>query len=100
MSYPAPKRLAPQAKAQNQTVPSQTSDDEVTLTVSVTNKRLWPLSGLSKEAFTLMADKSPLEITSFSNNEAPQSVGVILDMSGSMDGKKSARHAMQFLKTS
>jgi len=64
----------------------------------VTNKRSWPFVGLSKEAFTVTDDKKPREITSFSHEDVPQSVGVILDMSGSMGGKKSARYAVQFFE--
>lgn len=43
-----------------------------------------------------MDDKTPREITSFSHDDVPHSMGVILDMSSSMDEKKSARHATQF----
>jgi Ca-activated chloride channel family protein len=68
----------------------------VVLTVSVTNKRLLPFSGLSKEAFTITDEKTPREITSFSSGGGPHSIGVILDMSGSMSGNKLAAQAALF----
>lgn len=58
------------------------------LTVTVSNKQLKPFGGLSKEAFTVVDDKTPREITSFSNDDAPHSIGIVFDMSGSMSGKR------------
>lgn len=66
------------------------------MSVNVTNKRGWPLSGLSKEAFTLVDEKTPLEITSFSNEDAPYSMGVVLDMSRSVTGKNLSHAVILF----
>jgi Ca-activated chloride channel family protein len=96
-AYSAVPQFSPHhTAAQTKTASVKTDDDEVVLTVTVTNKRLKPLSGLSKESFTVMDDKTPREITSFSNEDEPQSIGVILDMSSSMRGKKTARYAVEF----
>jgi Ca-activated chloride channel family protein len=43
-----------------------------------------------------MDDKTPREITSFSNEDTPRSIGIIFDMSGSMQGNKLASHAALF----
>jgi Ca-activated chloride channel family protein len=58
---------------------------------------------LSKNAFTVMDDKKPQEITFFSDDDSPVSVGVIFDVSGSMGGDKikRARDALsKFIQTS
>ncbi|MBD0369412.1 MAG: VWA domain-containing protein [Pyrinomonadaceae bacterium] len=95
-AYPAPQLSQQQMKAQTQTASTKSGDEELMLTVTVSNKRLVPFSGLSKEAFTVMDDKTPREITSFSNDDAPHSIGVIFDMSGSMSEKKLTRPVALF----
>ena len=49
------------------------------------------VSGLSKSAFAVFDDKQPQEITFFSDDDSPVSVGVIFDVSGSMSGDKVKR---------
>ena len=61
------------------------------------------VSGLSKNAFTVLDDKQPQDISFFSDDDAPVSVGVIFDVSGSMSGDKirRARDALsKFIQTS
>jgi Ca-activated chloride channel family protein len=61
------------------------------------------VSGLEKNAFTIYDNKEPQEITFFSDEDAPVSVGVIFDVSGSMSGDKikRARQALsRFIETS
>jgi len=61
------------------------------------------VSGLSKTAFSVLDDKKPQEITFFSDDDSPVSVGVIFDVSGSMSGDKvkRARDALsKFIQTS
>ena len=43
---------------------------------------------LGKGAFTVLDDKKPQEITFFSDDDSPVSVGVIFDLSGSMSGER------------
>jgi Ca-activated chloride channel family protein len=59
--------------------------------------------GLTKEAFSVFDDKEPQEITFFSDEDAPVSLGVIFDVSGSMGKDKitKAREALKnFIETS
>jgi len=77
--------------------------DLITLTVTVTDTYGRYVSGLSKTAFAVLDDKRPQDITFFSDDDAPVSVGVIFDVSGSMSGDKirRARDALaNFIQTS
>jgi Ca-activated chloride channel family protein len=80
-----------------------THTDLITLTVTVTDSYGRYVSGLSKSAFSVLDDKQPQEITFFSDDDSPVSVGVIFDVSGSMSGDKvkRARDALsKFIQTS
>jgi Ca-activated chloride channel family protein len=80
-----------------------TNTDLITLTVTVTDTYGRYVSGLSKTAFSVLDDKQPQEITYFSDDDSPVSVGVIFDVSGSMSGDKvrRARDALsKFIQTS
>jgi Ca-activated chloride channel family protein len=59
------------------------------------------VTGLDKENFKLYEDKIEQEIQQFSSEDAPLSVGVVFDTSGSMGSKlqKSRQAVAQFLKT-
>lgn len=77
--------------------------DLITLTVTVTDTYGRYVSGLSQKAFTIFDEKQPQEITYFSDDDSPVSVGVIFDVSGSMSGDKirNAREALaKFIQTS
>ncbi|MEA2173621.1 MAG: Ca-activated chloride channel [Blastocatellia bacterium] len=77
--------------------------DLITMTVTVTDTYGRFVSGLSKKAFTVLDEKVPQEITFFSDDDAPVSVGVVFDVSGSMNGDKirRAREALsKFIQTS
>src|SRR6185295_8335760 len=83
--------------------PVITQTDLITLTVTVTDTYGRYVSGLGKGAFTVLDEKKPQEITFFSDDDAPVSVGVIFDLSGSMSGDKikRAREALaKFVQTS
>jgi Ca-activated chloride channel family protein len=69
----------------------KTNTDLITLTVTVTDTYGRYVSGLSQKAFTVLDDKQEQEITYFSDDDAPVSVGVVFDFSGSMSGDKIAR---------
>jgi Ca-activated chloride channel family protein len=58
--------------------------DSMVLKVTVTDKRGLFVDSLDKTAFALYDDKIPQEITSFVATDEPLSVGIILDLSGSL----------------
>ncbi len=66
----------------------------VTATVSDDNGHF--VSGLTKDDFTIFEDGQQQEITNFSNEHVPVSLGILLDTSGSMTPEKmsSARSAI------
>lgn len=87
-----PSRETPQAVAVPQVTPapeaSSTPDPELTLlTVSVTDDYGRNVSGLGRERFTLYEGDEPREILYFDASEAPQSVGIVFDVSRSMRDK-------------
>jgi Ca-activated chloride channel homolog len=68
----------------------------VVVNVSVTDKRFRQISGLNKEHFEIYEDKVRQQIEFFNDDEKPASVGVIFDLSGSMNNKMSrAREAIK-----
>jgi len=77
--------------------------DLVTLTLTVTDPFNRYVSGLTKKAFTVNDNGQEQEIIYFSDTDAPVSLGIIFDISGSMNGEKiaKARHALErFISTS
>jgi Ca-activated chloride channel homolog len=74
----------------------------VLIPVTVTDPMNRFVTGLEKESFKIYEDKKEQQITQFSSDDAPLSVGVLFDCSGSMGPKlRSAREAVaQFFKTS
>ncbi|HEX7313239.1 MAG TPA: VWA domain-containing protein [Pyrinomonadaceae bacterium] len=77
--------------------------DLITLTVTVTDTYGRFVTGLGKNAFTILDDKTQQEITFFSDEDAPVSLGIVFDVSGSMGGEKigRAREALsKFIDTS
>ncbi len=73
----------------------------VLIPVTVTDPLNRFVTGLEKENFKLSEDKVDQNITAFSSEDAPLSVGVIFDCSGSMSNKleKSRQAVAQFFKT-
>ncbi len=79
------------------------NSDLITLNISVTDPEGRAVPGLDKSAFTVYDDKVPQEVTFFSDEDAPASVGIVFDVSGSMSGDKimRAREALaRFIETS
>lgn len=77
--------------------------DLVTLTLTVTDYFGRYVSGLTKDAFTIWDDNEEQEITYFSDADAPVSLGILFDISGSMSTEKiaKARNALErFINTS
>jgi Mg-chelatase subunit ChlD len=73
----------------------------VLINVTVTDPLNRFVTGLEKEHFKLFEDKVEQKITQFSSEDAPLSVGLVFDASGSMGNKlqKSRQAAAQFFKT-
>ncbi len=73
----------------------------VPIPVAVTDPMSRFVTGLDKENFKLSENGVDQEITQFSSEDAPLSVGLVFDTSGSMGSKlqKSRQAVAQFLKT-
>jgi VWFA-related protein len=73
----------------------------VLIPVTVTDPLNRFVTGLDKENFKISEDKADQTITTFSSEDAPISVGVVFDCSGSMGDKlvKSRQAVAQFFKT-
>src|ERR1700722_1590465 len=73
----------------------------VVIPVTVTDPTNRFVLGLDKEDFSIFEDSVEQKITHFSGEDAPLSVGILIDTSGSMDLKMetSRRAVTEFLKT-
>ena len=73
----------------------------VLIPVQVTTRDGSPVTDLNKENFRLYEDDVEQKITTFSKEDAPLSIGLLLDASGSMRNKmrKSSEAAATFFKT-
>ena len=73
----------------------------VLINVTVTDPMARLVTGLEKDHFSITEDKTDQEITQFGAEDAPISLGIVFDASGSMGHKMSkAREAVaQFFKT-
>ena len=83
------------------TKPMKVDVSLVLVPVTITDPMNRLVTGLDKDNFQLFEDKEPQEIRHFSSEDAPVSLGVIFDMSGSMTSKiERAREAViEFFKT-
>ena len=67
----------------------RTSVDLVVLRATVRDGKGAPVAGLGKEDFQVFEDKIPQQIESFSHEDVPVTVGLVIDNSGSMRSKRS-----------
>lgn len=77
--------------------------DLVTLTLTIMDPYGRLVSGLNKNAFTIYDNNEVQDIEFFSDVDAPISIGILFDVSGSMSGEKiqKARKALErFISTS
>jgi Ca-activated chloride channel family protein len=81
--------------------PTKVDVDLVLVPVTVTDDWNRIVTGLDKENFTVMEGNQLQEVKHFSSEDAPLSLGVIFDMSGSMSDKieKSREAVIEFFKT-
>ena len=83
------------------TKPYRKDVDMVLVPVTITDPLNRLVTGLDRDNFNLFEGKDRQEIKTFSSEDAPVSIGVIFDMSGSMSSKiERAREAViEFFKT-
>jgi len=83
------------------TKPLKKNVDLVLVPVMITDPMNRLVAGLEKDSFVLTEDGQPQQIRSFSSEDAPISLGVIFDVSGSMADKidKSRRAVLEFFRT-
>lgn len=61
--------------------------DLVTLTVTVLDRQGQPVSGLRREDIEIYEDKIKQQVEFFSERETPASIGIVFDVSGSMQSR-------------
>jgi Ca-activated chloride channel family protein len=83
-SAEAPKRVTAESAA------FRTDSELVLVPVTVVDRRGAVVNGLGSGAFTLTEDGAQQPIRAFSEEDAPVSLGIVLDLSGSMKGYLSA----------
>jgi Ca-activated chloride channel family protein len=81
--------------------PIQVDVDLVLVNVTVTDDWNRIVTGLDKENFTVVEGNELQQVRHFSSEDAPLSLGVIFDMSGSMSDKitKAREAVIEFMKT-
>ncbi len=97
------QQAEPTPPEQDPDAPVRIKTDLVTLTLTVTDVYGRYVMGLGKKAFTVFDNNQEQEISFFSDTDAPVSLGVLFDVSGSMSGEKiqKARKALsRFINTS
>jgi Ca-activated chloride channel family protein len=74
----------------------KTGVELINVTATVTDETGRFVSGLHKEDFRVYQDNELQEVTHFTNERVPVSLGIVLDTSGSMEGEKmnAAREAL------
>lgn len=95
------KASTPDSALDTHTAPIKKKVDLVLVPVTITDQMDRLVTGLDKDNFQVFEGKEKQDIQHFSNEDAPVSVGIIFDMSGSMTDKiERAREAVvQFCKT-
>lgn len=75
------------------------STEIVSLTVSVTDRMGRAVAGLAKDDFVVFDEGIRQEISHFSDTDVPASIGIVFDLSGSMNAIRiaKAREALAFL---
>lgn len=98
---PRPKPAAPESETDRITPNLRIDTNLVLIPVTVTTPMNQFVTGMDKENFRLFEDKVEQEVSYFASFDAPLSVGLVFDASGSMGQKlaKSRQAASQFFKT-
>jgi Ca-activated chloride channel homolog len=98
---PPPKDEIMDPSLKTHTKPMKVDVDLVLVPVTITDPMNRLVTGLDKDNFSVFEGKDEQKIQHFSSEDAPVSLGVIFDMSGSMNSKiERAREAVvEFFKT-
>ena len=98
---PAPADLPPDVEVAPHSKPVMKNVDLVLVNVTVTDDWNRIVTGLDKENFAVSEGNQIQEVKHFSNEDAPISLGVIFDMSGSMSDKivRAREAVVEFFKT-
>jgi Ca-activated chloride channel homolog len=98
---PAPPSPIVDTALKSHSKPIKVDVDLVLVPVTITDPMNRLVTGLDKENFNILEGKEPQVIRHFSSEDAPVSLGVIFDLSGSMNSKiERAREAIiEFFKT-
>jgi Ca-activated chloride channel family protein len=78
----------PKPAAQDDAFRFKSGIELINVTASVSDASGHFISGLQKEDFLVYEDDQPVEVTQFSADRVPVSLGIALDTSGSMAGEK------------
>jgi Ca-activated chloride channel homolog len=84
---PDAKTSAPDVSLNTHTAPIRKKVDLVLVPVTITDQMDRLITGLDRDNFQVFDGKEKQDIQHFSNEDAPVSIGVIFDMSGSMTDK-------------
>jgi len=97
----SPNLSAQSGSVSSRSVPLRADVKMILVPVTVTDHKGVTVNGLGRESFNILDNKVPQKIVSFSNEDVPCSVGLVLDLSGSMrNALKSAKEALvNFLGT-
>jgi Ca-activated chloride channel family protein len=82
---------SPQQPAGVANEPVLVNTDLISFIITVTDVYGRFVSGLKKDAFSVYDEKQQQEISFFSDDDAPVSVGIVFDLTGSMSGEKVKR---------
>jgi Ca-activated chloride channel family protein len=101
VSIQSRKSSIPTGTVNSRPVDIRVNKELVLINVTVTDPLNRFVTGLEKQHFRLFEDKVEQTITSFSSEDAPISIGLVFDTSGSMGAKlqKSRLAAAEFFKT-
>jgi Ca-activated chloride channel homolog len=94
---PMPQQTAPKTPQEPQAFKFHTGVELVNVNATVTDQGGRFVSGLTKDDFRVYDDEALQEVTHFSAERVPVSLGILLDTSGSMSGEKidAARAALE-----
>jgi len=98
---PNPYSAAPKNSNHGPKSPMRVDVDLALVNVTVTDPYNRLVTGLEQDNFRIFEDGLEQEVTHFSSEDVPVSIGVVLDLSGSMANKidKTRVAALQFFKT-